>query len=354
MGNNTNYKTGSFIKNFAQNIISKSLFCPLISEYRTELMGIATLLILLAHAVGRNVLFPFPLDKLIDLGTCGVDIFFFLSGFGLFYSLKSKSFSGLKDWYKKRYLRIYLPFLIISLVDIIPTIIDNSFSLFDYLYRSSLLSYWTRRNAPWFIATLVPLYAITPFLVKTLFYKGKQLLCFLLLVCIIVGYNFIQPKGGTFLQTVNSVLPHVIPFLAGFMVGDMSKKNQSIPLYIFILITLVFWSLYLLNGENGFLFIGCASVLLPLCIYLIMRLKQVNWIMSSMKWLGDISLESYLTNTTLPIYVFMLPVFSKDGLFSYGNYLAYLVIIAVGLFWAWIVHLICNRILQKTNTGKKK
>lgn len=352
MVNNTNYKTGSFIKNFAQNMISKSLFCPLISEYRTELMGIATLLILLAHAVGRNVLFPFPLNKLIGLGTCGVDIFFFLSGFGLFYSLKSKSFTGLKEWYKKRYIRIYLPFLIISLVDIIPAIIDNSFSLFDYLYRSSLLSYWTRRNAPWFIAVLVPLYAITPFLVKALFYRGKQVLWFLLLVSLIVGYNIIQPKGGTFLQTVNSVLPHVIPFLAGIMVGDMSKNNQSIPIYVFVLITIIFLSLYLLNSENGFLFIGCASVLLPFFIYLIIWLKQVKWIMSSLRWLGDISLESYLTNTTLPIYVFMLPVFSKGGLLSYGNYLAYLVIIIVGLLWAWLVHVLCNGIFRH-KTGKK-
>lgn len=348
MDNTTNKKIG----NFAQNMVSKSLFCPLISEYRTELMGIATFLILLAHAVGRNVLFPFPLNKLIGLGTCGVDLFFFLSGFGLFYSLKSKSFTGLKAWYKKRYLRIYLPFLIISLVDIIPAIIDNSFSLFDYLYRSSLLSYWTRRNAPWFIATLVPLYAITPFLVKAFFNKGKQVLWFLLLVFLIVGYIFIQPKGGTFLQTVNSVLPHVIPFLAGIMVGDMSKKNQSIPLYAFVLITLVFWSFYLLNGENGFLFIGCASVLLPFFIYLLIWLKQVKWFMSSMRWLGDISLESYLTNTTLPIYVFMLPVFSKGGLLSYGNYMAYLVVIVVGLLWAWLVHVICNRLLQTKNSSK--
>ena len=336
-------------------MISKSLFCPLISTYRTELMGIATILILLTHAVGRNVAFPFPLDKFFALGTCGVDIFFFLSGFGLFYSLKSKSFSSLKDWYKKRYIRIYLPFLIISLVDIIPAIIDNSFSFFDYLYRSSLLSYWTRRNAPWFIAVLVPLYAITPFLVKALFYKGKQLLWFLLLVCIIVGYNYIQPKGGIVLQTINSVLPHVIPFIAGILVGDMSKKKQSIPLYVFAIAAILCWSLYLLNGDNGFLFIGCASFLLPLCIYLLMWLKQVKWIMSSMRWLGDISLESYLTNTTLPIYVFMLPVFSKQGgAFSYGNYLAYLVIIVVGLLWAWLVHLLCNRILQKTNTGNKR
>ena len=335
-------------------MVSKSLLCPLISTYRTELMGIATFLILLAHAAGRNVAFPFPLNKLIGLGTCGVDIFFFLSGFGLFYSLKSKSFTGLKEWYKKRYIRIYLPFLIISLVDIIPVIIDNSFSLFDYLYRSSLLSYWTRRNAPWFIATLVPLYATTPFLVKALFFRGKHILWFLILVFLIVGYSFIQPKGGTFLQTVNSVLPHVIPFIAGILVGYMSKKNQSIPLYVFVFITIIFWSLYLLNGENGFLFIGCASVLLPIFIYFIIKwLKQVKWIMSSLRWLGNISLESYLTNTTLPIYVFMLPVFSKGGLLSYGNYLAYLVIIVVGLIWAWLVHVLCNKILQKINTGKK-
>lgn len=178
-------------------------------------MGIATILIIMTHAVGRNVAIPFPLDKLFALGTCGVDIFFFLSGFGLYYSLKSKNFTGLKDWYKKRYIRIYLPFLIISLVDIIPAIVSKSFNLLDYLYRSSLLSFWTRRNVPWFLAVLVPLYAITPFIVKALFYKGKQVIWYLTFVCVIVVYNFIQPNGGIIIQTVNWVLPHTIPFLGG-------------------------------------------------------------------------------------------------------------------------------------------
>lgn len=101
-----------------------------------------------------------------------------------------------------------------------------------------------------------------------------------------------------------------------------------------------------MNGENGFLFIGCASALLPICVFFLEWQKQSIRIMSSLKWLGNISLESYLTNTTLPSYVFMISVFATGGMLSYGNYLAYLVVIVVGLVWAWLVHVLCNAIIN--------
>lgn len=61
-----------------------------LSNKRTQLMGLATLMIIICHTSASHVLMPHWLSKLMDLGNYGVDIFLFLSGLGLFYSLSKK------------------------------------------------------------------------------------------------------------------------------------------------------------------------------------------------------------------------------------------------------------------------
>ena len=61
-----------------------------LSQKRTQLMGLATLMIIICHASASHVLMPRWMSKLMDLGNYGVDIFLFLSGVGLFYSLSKK------------------------------------------------------------------------------------------------------------------------------------------------------------------------------------------------------------------------------------------------------------------------
>ena len=58
-----------------------------ISEYRTQLMGIATILIFIVHAPDNGVMMPNALKTICALGSLGVDLFLLLSGFGLWYSL---------------------------------------------------------------------------------------------------------------------------------------------------------------------------------------------------------------------------------------------------------------------------
>lgn len=61
----------------------------LFSKYRTEIMGIAAIMIIIGHAEGNGVLMPWMMTKIIIQGGLGVDIFLFLSGMGLYYSLTS-------------------------------------------------------------------------------------------------------------------------------------------------------------------------------------------------------------------------------------------------------------------------
>ena len=62
----------------------------LISRFRTQLMGIATIMIIACHAPASNVLMPSSIAKLLSLGNWGVDIFLFLSGVVVYYSLRKR------------------------------------------------------------------------------------------------------------------------------------------------------------------------------------------------------------------------------------------------------------------------
>ena len=82
-----------------------------ISRYRGELMGAAMLFVILFHVgLPRDDTF-FGLRR---MGNIGVDIFLFLSGMGLWFSWSKHP--DTKDFYLRRWLRIYPTWLIICLL----------------------------------------------------------------------------------------------------------------------------------------------------------------------------------------------------------------------------------------------
>lgn len=71
-------------------------------------MGIAALWVLAVHALDFGIRLPGKLaviEKLMSYGQVGVDMFFFLSGIGIFYSLEKET--KLTLFYGKRLKRVY-------------------------------------------------------------------------------------------------------------------------------------------------------------------------------------------------------------------------------------------------------
>lgn len=80
-----------------------------ISKYRGELMGFAIIIVMLFHV---SLSKTSPWFGLRRMGNLGVDIFFFLSGIGLWYSWSKQQLYG--KFYLNRALRIYPAWLIIA------------------------------------------------------------------------------------------------------------------------------------------------------------------------------------------------------------------------------------------------
>ena len=87
----------------------------LISTYKTELMGVAAISVLIGHAgtaimadTGAILLVP----KMATLICTLMYMFFFLSGFGCFYSLNKSN--DIHKFYNNRIKKVLLPYLVIS------------------------------------------------------------------------------------------------------------------------------------------------------------------------------------------------------------------------------------------------
>jgi peptidoglycan/LPS O-acetylase OafA/YrhL len=130
---------------------------------RTLSMGIAIAMVVMYHL--------FCVDKIKPLsvfypGFLGVDIFLFVSGYGLCYSFKKNS---LKTFYTRRYKRILPIYVVTALILTIAAISKgHNMSIFDVVCNITSLSYYGIGGVfiDWYLSTLMVLYLVFPLLLK--------------------------------------------------------------------------------------------------------------------------------------------------------------------------------------------
>ena len=113
-----------------------------ISEYRTQMMGIAALMVVFCHAPAFGVSMPGVVAKIVASGGLGVDVFLFLSGVGCYYSLSKLAFRSVGSWYKRRLVRILIPYALMQIPFWIYEWCVGKFNLLDSLYTFSTIKFW--------------------------------------------------------------------------------------------------------------------------------------------------------------------------------------------------------------------
>ena len=140
-----------------------------VKDIRTYIMGVSILSIMLFHTEGFFIV-PKWIEFIQRTGFLGVDIFFFVSAYGLCYSMKKKT--SLRLWYIKRFKRIVPAFLLAIIfykaVFLIFDEKDNSLNISALI--DSFLHYLV---VFWYIPALLLFYLVFP-----LFFL-YALLCFL-------------------------------------------------------------------------------------------------------------------------------------------------------------------------------
>ncbi len=256
-----------------------------------------------------------PLIPIFRFGFLCVDVFLFLSGFGIYYSLKNHM-NGQKPlllFYKRRLIRI-MPAAIIAGIGLkwLPSCRFEMVN--DYLNFAGL--------GLWFIRTLLVLYFVSPIIYK-LIEKYKQKIVYgCMILCSVVIMWFINTgyAQSSFLSTTMTswTLARTPAFVCGMMVPflmeqdpiffDKNKKRNIICGFVFMVISLTLLSVYLLNITHPsfkgiFLYMGWLMFVpfLPLACVLMSKMisSAASTIQKTLQWIGGISLELYLCHESV-------------------------------------------------------
>lgn len=324
----------------------------LISKYRTVLMGLATIMILMCHANVYGVSVPIPIKKALIYGNYGVDIFLFLSAIGCHRSLKKGGAFCLKNWYTKRFYRIWIPYTLVHIPFWLLLIFWGQFNFMNEIYKYSTIQYWTEHKGAWYIALIIPLYLCTPFIFK-LFEKSRHrlvLLCILLLLLIAlcnIDFSFITiEKYPTMIDNCQWAIFRCMSFFIGMYMAPFIELKKSVNFYLisgsFLILYLI---IHIIFPE---FFMGWALVV-PICIIFVLIIENAKsrWLTGLFTFLGGISLESYLTNINLnPIMNEIIIKYKIEGTIFTGHYLEYALVIIIGLTLSYLINTSVKKILS--------
>ena len=310
----------------------------LFSKYRTELMGFATICILICHAPANGVTFHPAILKAMGAMQMGVQLFMFLSGIGLYFSL-SREGDELKisRWYKKRLLRLMVPYWLICGPISLYAFYRGDITLWQLFLCLTTVGNWIGSlYVAWFVAALIPLYLITPFIVNKILGSRRQHLVFVFLFLVTFLIQVLLCRYGSqdsvYVCKLFQFVYSVPSFLLGVYCAPLVKRGATLTVgqIVLVLVAVVaLWCmLYWLTATKQYwmfmiLFAG------GLCVIL-----QNVLISKTLSFVGVISLESYLLNTNLP------------GLLSLRGNWGYLMVVVLCILLGWLLHCISNYILH--------
>lgn len=282
----------------------------LISKYRSVLMGWATLFILFGHSIfyGKDYVYYGPvLHQIIEYGYIGVDIFLFLSGFGLVYSIQKNTTTR---FYRNRFVRL-LPSLIVCAV-----FICMWYVAIRSTYLIPQINTWL---SFWFLDFIIIAYLLFPLLYNFFFKKCSGWLSFVIvLVCSVLCFIPFIIRG----EAVNCN-PYVcaicrIPiFSLGALYAMLKCEILNKKYFEYVLAFLGVVILTLLSMQEGDFpneKLSCYYALIlmtPPLLYGLCHLSEISWMKNMnriLTWLGKYSLEIYL------IQVVILPKLIRYGM----------------------------------------
>lgn len=222
----------------------------LISKYRTQLMGLAMLWIIMRHSDFNDTLYPFVVRLMKRSGYGGVDIFFFLSGLGIYFAYGKEN---IRIFFKKRFLRIlpyYIPIVILfTTLFQYPT---GMIGLKGVFLRIFLLDYWVEGDGlGWYIPVALLFYILTPFVMKLLGDGSGQRWIVVLVLVAVIGFLF-DYLGYWWIM--NTVVFRLASYVLGIHVGYLIANNQSVNI-VWLIISFVIgaatYGLQYLYGHEG-------------------------------------------------------------------------------------------------------
>lgn len=281
----------------------------LLSKYRSEIMGFAIIWVFLCHIFPYETTFKYDILKIIaDFGYAGVDIFLFVSGFGLYHGFSK--YNSKKEFYKKRFLRIvptYLFFIVLTLIFTNRFSLVNLVALFldlGWYFPGSELPYYN-----WYMSAIMLLYLAFPFYINAFNKSPLKATIFTSILTLLLTIFM------AYFGSINSAIftTRIPIFLLGIYASFMLKKgdiNIHYKRQICIALITFFFTFFFIRGSwlsdykpilvwnYGFYWIPFILIVPGLLAFLTIIFdfiaKTFPMILSVLRFFGTISLEIYL------------------------------------------------------------
>lgn len=273
-----------------------------ISRYRGELMGMAMIFIILFHvSLPQSDMF-FGLRR---MGNIGVDMFFFLSGIGLWFSWTKNP--SCKHFFKRRYLRIYPTWLVMASLYYIPRFRGGDIMAWIDLIGDITINwdFWLHDELTfWYIPATMMLYLFAPAYMELIrkhpIYRWLPVV--MIMWCILVQY--VTPIHDIF-GHIEIFWSRVPIFFIGINMGEMVRRKDkldgaSIWMIVILFVATLTSSIFLEQNLHGRFPLYVERMLyIPLTITTILLLNRIfrrtpKWFNNAFKFVGALSLECYL------------------------------------------------------------
>lgn len=288
-----------------------------ISTHRNAIMGFSILWVMAYHS---GISFPFHLPLLSPIasyirstGFGAVDIFMFISGFGLYHSLSHNS--DVITFYKKRILRIlpvYLPVLIVWLLLKLPSVPEEN-RLSVILNNLTGTAFWCSRSPSfnWYMPALIFFYLVAPVFFKFMGKRWREIL--LLIFTFLMDICFL---GDYVMVAVSRLTIFVLGMIAGCWFVEKRQVSKNLEIFTYISALISYIALYylintfpLLMWPYGlywypFIFIAPAVIFLLCRLFSLLNATAIgDKIYSMLKKIGEYTLEIYLIHIVLFDYL---------------------------------------------------
>lgn len=311
----------------------------LFSKYRKELMGIATIMILIIHSYECRVSYPNLLDMIFSKSYIGVDIFLFASGLGCWYSLNKNN--KIIKFYVHRIQRILPYYLPIVMAFAIWKFTTQGGGIIDWTLYVTTISFWQKGIGFWYIALLLPLYLITPYIERLYKKFNYPYIITVILIIAIYAIGRIVTLDNSFEigKHIDFALKRVPSFFIGILIGYLSGHSQKFPfLIMFVVAAIVRWPI---NQLTPFHYVNFALMLMIVILLTIaLSFNKFTPINNALKFMGNISLESYIINGMLIEIFKSYNIISEnvEGVNSNKDAIMYLFICVFGVILAYLYH----------------
>ena len=276
------------------------------------------------------------------MGTYIVSIFFFLSGYGLYYQNEHKP-NYMNGFLYKRLSRILVPFIFISLIYLVYRVANGQVINIEYFINLFLKGSTIIING-WFVNIIILMYLF--FYVSFKLFKKSELAIFLNLL-LILGYIFVAIKLNYGFWWYNSSLP----FAVGLLWAKYKNRIDAlINKYYFAL--LIFFTILLfishrydfiiskLNITDSYSYALIANLdNVIFTIYFILFIKKFNFDNKYLNFIGTISFELYM------IHGLFMSIFAKYLVSSTKIDVVYTILVLIfSILVAWLINQLVKRI----------